>query len=94
MTGSAFKRSLAEAPLGTPVSIFGPVGNFTLPVAATASVVFIAGGIGITPFRSMVLDAVRRRPHRITLIYSNRIPSAPLSRVATVGCPSITTFRQ
>jgi ferredoxin-NADP reductase len=75
MTGSALKRSLAEVPLGTPVSIFGPVGEFTLPPAATAPLVFIAGGIGITPFRSMVLDAAKRQlPHQITLIYSNRTP--------------------
>ena len=74
MTGSALKRSLAEAPLGTPVSIFGPVGDFTLGPDPTP-VVFIAGGIGITPFRSMLLDAAARGlPHRITLIYSNRTP--------------------
>jgi nitrite reductase/ring-hydroxylating ferredoxin subunit len=37
--------------------------------------VFIAGGIGITPFRSMLLDAAARGlPHRIMLIYSNRTP--------------------
>ena len=74
MTGSALKRSLAEAPLGTPVSIFGPAGDFTLGPDPTP-VVFIAGGIGITPFRSMLLDAAARGlPHRITLIYSNRTP--------------------
>jgi ferredoxin-NADP reductase len=74
MTGSALKRSLAEAPLGTPVSIFGPVGDFTLGPDPTP-VVFIAGGIGITPFRSMLLDAAARGlPHRIMLIYSNRTP--------------------
>jgi ferredoxin-NADP reductase len=74
MTGSALKRSLAEAPLGTPVSIFGPAGDFTLRADATP-VVFIAGGIGITPFRSMLLDAAARGlPRRITLIYSNRTP--------------------
>ncbi len=74
MTGSALKRSLAEAPLGTPVSIFGPAGDFTLGPDPTP-VVFIAGGIGITPFRSMLLDAAARNlPHRITLIYSSRTP--------------------
>jgi ferredoxin-NADP reductase len=74
MTGSALKRSLAEVPLGTLVSIFGPAGDFTLAPAPTP-VVFIAGGIGITPFRSMLLDALARRlPHRITLIYSSRTP--------------------
>jgi ferredoxin-NADP reductase len=74
MTGSALKRSLAEAPLGTPVSIFGPAGDFTLG-SDPNPVVFIAGGIGITPFRSMLLDAAARNwPHPITLIYSNRTP--------------------
>jgi ferredoxin-NADP reductase len=73
MTGTAFKRSLAEVPLGIPLSLFGPAGTFTLPVDAGPPIVFIAGGIGITPFRSMLLDAVSRRlPHRITLLYSNR----------------------
>lgn len=37
--------------------------------------VFLAGGIGITPFLSMVRHAARRRlPHRILLFYSNRRP--------------------
>lgn len=72
MTGSALKRSLAEAPLGTPVSLFGPAGDFTLRPDA-AETVFIAGGIGITPFRSMLLDAATRgRPGAIALIYSGR----------------------
>ena len=57
MTGSPFKRSLAEAPLGAAVSIFGPAGDFTLPAVAATPLVFIAGGIGITPFRSMILTA-------------------------------------
>jgi ferredoxin-NADP reductase len=35
--------------------------------------VFIAGGIGITPFLSMLRDATHRRlGHRVTLFYSNR----------------------
>ncbi len=79
MTGSALKRSLAEMPLDAPLSLFGPAGEFVLPPAPTAlptaPIVLIAGGIGITPFLSMVRDAAHRRlPHRITLIYSNRTP--------------------
>jgi ferredoxin-NADP reductase len=73
MTGSALKRSLAEVPLGAPVDLLGPSGNFTLHADATIPAVFIAGGIGITPFRSMLLDAAARNlSHQITLIYSNR----------------------
>jgi len=75
MTGSALKRSLAEAPIGTPVGLFGPSGCFTLHEDASVPAVFVAGGIGITPFRSILHDAAARRlPHRITLIYSNRNP--------------------
>ena len=75
MTGTAFKRSLAEVPLGTPIDLSGPAGDFVLHEDASRPAVFIAGGIGITPFRSMLQDAVSRRlTHRITLIYSNRTP--------------------
>ncbi len=77
MTGSPFKRSLAEAALGATVSLFGPAGNFTPPAAAATPLVFIAGGIGITPFRSMILAAARDNlPHQITLLYANRMPEA------------------
>jgi len=73
MTGSALKRSLAEISLGAPVDLLGPSGNFTLHAEAKIPAVFIAGGIGITPFRSMIVDvAARNLPHQITLIYSNR----------------------
>jgi ferredoxin-NADP reductase len=75
MTGSPMKRSLAEAPLGAEIELAGPVGTFTLHEDPSVPAVFIAGGIGITPFLSMVHDAVSRRlPHAITLIYSNRTP--------------------
>ena len=75
MTGSALKRSLAEMPLGTAVELFGPAGSFTLHKASSMPAVFIAGGIGITPFRSMIYDAFARHlTHQITLIYSNRNP--------------------
>src|SRR5258708_14126793 len=48
-------------------------GDFTLPADQNRRLVFIAGGIGITPFRSMIkylLDKRQKRP--ITLFYSNR----------------------
>jgi len=77
MTGSALKRSLAEVPLGTRVELSGPSGSFTLHADGSVPSVFIAGGIGITPFRSMTLDAIARGlPHRIQLIYSNRKPES------------------
>ncbi len=75
MTEHALKRSLAEVPLGTPCEILGPSGDFTLHDDPAVPAVLIAGGIGITPLRSILLDAVARRlAHRITLVYSNRTP--------------------
>lgn len=72
-TGSAFKRTVAEAKAGLAVEIDGPWGDFVLHEDASRPAVFLAGGIGITPFHSMIADSiVRRLPHRITLIYSNR----------------------
>src|SRR5712691_9209165 len=75
MRGSAFKRSLAEMALGTPVELFGPAGSFTLHQGSSMPAVFIAAGISIAPFRSMIHDVFARHlPYQITLIYSNRNP--------------------
>lgn len=73
LTGSAFKRSLEEAAPGTEVDIDGPYGSLTLHRNAAKPAVLMAGGIGITPFRSIVKDAAERKlPHQVTLFYSNR----------------------
>jgi ferredoxin-NADP reductase len=70
---SAFKRSLAELPEGTEVEVEQPKGSFVLPQETDRHYVFIAGGIGITVFRSMLrYIADEGLPHRVTLIHSNR----------------------
>jgi ferredoxin-NADP reductase len=70
---SAFKRSLAELPVGAEVEVEQPKGEFALPEDTSRPYVFIAGGIGITVFRSMLLYiAEEKLPHRVTLVYSNR----------------------
>lgn len=75
LTNSAFKRNLATMPIGSEVSIMGPSGDLTLEDDPSRPVVILAGGIGITPFRSIVLDAAYRRlSHRIFLFYANRRP--------------------
>src|SRR5438128_2165435 len=48
---SAFKRSLAEMPVGADVDVEHPKGDFLLPEETDTPYVFIAGGIGITVFR-------------------------------------------
>jgi len=73
MTGSGFKKTLAEMPLKTEVSINGPMGEMVLDENAPA--VFLAGGIGITPFRSMLLESLHvGQKVPMTLLYSNRNP--------------------
>jgi ferredoxin-NADP reductase len=73
MRDSAFKRTLQELPIGAEVEVEQPKGDFTLPEEASRPLVFVAGGIGITVFRSMLrYIAEERLDYRIALIYSNR----------------------
>lgn len=73
MRDSAFKRALNMLPDGAGMKLLGPLGQFTLETARPA--VFIAGGIGITPFMSMLRQAARERsPQPLLLLYSNRRP--------------------
>jgi len=71
--GSHFKRALKALPLGAKLRLSGPLGDMTLHEDAARAAVFIAGGIGITPFRSLLLQADHDRlEHRLFLAYSNR----------------------
>ena len=75
MRDTAFKRVLRTMPLGTTVKIEGPSGDLILQNDVTREAVFLAGGIGITPFRSIVHWAAKEKlPNRIVLFYSNRRP--------------------
>ena len=63
---TAFKRVLQSMPLGTVVEGHGPFGNLTLHNDTRRPAVLLAGGIGITPFRSIVRWAAHRgTAHRI-----------------------------
>ena len=74
MRDSVFKNRLRTLEPGGAATIEGPNGMMVLHADASRPAVFIAGGIGITPFLSMLRDARHRRlGHRITLIYSNRL---------------------
>lgn len=73
LTDSAVKRSLASLPVGSAIEIEGPYGDLTLHDDAARPAVFLAGGIGITPFRSMIRDAAKHaRARDLYLFYSNR----------------------
>lgn len=75
MRDTAFKRVLKTMPLESQVKIEGPSGDLTLHDDVSRPAVLLAGGIGITPFRSIVLQAAKDKlAHRIFLFYSNRRP--------------------
>jgi ferredoxin-NADP reductase len=70
---SAFKRALSILPLGAHVNLSGAMGSFTLHHNASKPAVFLAGGIGVTPFLSMLFSAaVDKARHNILLFYANR----------------------
>jgi ferredoxin-NADP reductase len=73
---SSFKKKLLAMKRGDIIIASDFSGDFVLPKDKTKKLVFIAGGIGITPFKSMVkylLDQKERRD--ITLLYSNKTPA-------------------
>ena len=72
---TAFKRVLQAMPLGTTVKIEGPFGDLRLHHAARPAVV-LTGGIGITPFRSILLETIRTGGLRypVVVFYANRRP--------------------
>lgn len=75
MRATAFKRGLNSLPIGTEVLLQGPYGWMTLPKSGNRPVVLLAGGIGITPFRSLVWQAAESlSPRKILLFYSVRVP--------------------
>ena len=75
MRDSAFKRDLGQRALGSTLWIEGPFGSLTLHSDTKRPAIFIAGGIGITPFMSMLRKEAQAPGDRaLTLLYSNRHP--------------------
>lgn len=73
---STFKLALTSMDVGDTVSISSLAGDFVLPKDKNKKLVFIAGGIGITPFRSQVQYLIDTKDTRtITLLYSNKTAS-------------------
>jgi ferredoxin-NADP reductase len=73
MRDTAFKRSLKSIPVGTKLSLEAPWGELTLHKKHSIPAVFLTGGIGITPVRSIVLEATR------TKLAQNSFSSTPIA---------------
>jgi ferredoxin-NADP reductase len=75
MRDTAFKRVIRDMPLNAELELAGPFGSFTLHKDSSKPAIFLVGGIGITPFYSMIKTAsIGKLPHKIFLFYSNRRP--------------------
>jgi ferredoxin-NADP reductase len=72
---TAFKRVLQELPLGTSMKLEGPFGDLRLHHAQRPAVL-LAGGIGITPFRSILVERTRTGllPYPVVLFHANHAP--------------------
>jgi ferredoxin-NADP reductase len=58
LRGSGFKETLRHAQAGYELTVETPRGSFAVPEGETRKHVFIAGGIGVTPYRSIMRNAV------------------------------------
>ncbi|MBI3338072.1 FAD-dependent oxidoreductase [Candidatus Saccharibacteria bacterium] len=73
--GSSFKKALSSLKPGATLNLADPMGDFVLPKDKTIPLLFIAGGIGITPFHSIVKwlsDTSEKR--KIHLVYAVNEP--------------------
>ena len=79
VSDSAFKKTLAGIAVGEDIRVEDPKGRLSLPADPDEPVCFLAGGIGITPFRSLAVHStLANTGHLITLLYSSRTPEEAL----------------
>src|SRR6266404_139538 len=72
---SDFKKALLKLETNDEIKIFGPMGNFVLDETNTKPRIFIAGGIGITPFHNMIHYAAEKNLNNpLTLLVSFSTP--------------------
>ena len=77
---SSFKKKLNNLKIGDEINAKGPDGDFVVDNIEQNSV-FLAGGIGITPYRSIILDLDHQnKPMNITLLFSNKTSDFPFRR--------------
>ena len=72
---TAFKRVLKNLPVGAELELDAPYGSFTLHNNLKRPAVFLTGGIGGTPVRSITLQSTHDKTgHTIFVFYSNKRP--------------------
>jgi ferredoxin-NADP reductase len=72
---SGFKKTLWSMLPGATVEVTNAVGFFTVPETEEREIVFLIGGIGITPVRSILKEAeAKKSSKKYTLFFANRLP--------------------
>lgn len=68
-----FTAALAGLPVGAELFVGGPYGSFCVPAGRNQPLVYLAAGIGITPFMSLLRTQIRNGSQRpVMLLYSSR----------------------
>jgi ferredoxin-NADP reductase len=99
MQGSSFKRALETLRPGTEVKMESPMGDFVLPKDINTPLLFVAGGVGVTPFHSMltwIAASGQKRPIHFLyavekedeIIFQNTFSSAHQHVSIVVSTPS------
>jgi ferredoxin-NADP reductase/nitrite reductase/ring-hydroxylating ferredoxin subunit len=87
---SPYKKRLDSLQNGTVVNIRGPQGKFTLHEDYSRPAIFLSGGIGVTPFRSMIKYATDKNlPVRIIMFDSNKNEQNILYKMEFDNCTKI-----
>lgn len=91
---SSFKKALFALQPGAEVELAEAMGDFVLPKDASRPLVFVAGGIGLTPFHSIVSHLAETGEQRdIAFLYSVRVESEIVfADLFKSYCRSVTTF--
>lgn len=78
ISDSSFKQMLSNLEVGDTIQAFGIDGDFIWDDKNSSPVVFVAAGIGITPYRSILLEReANNQPLDVTLVYFNRTDEIP-----------------
>lgn len=96
---SSFKKALWQLKPGDEVNISDPMGDFVMPKLNQTPLIFVAGGIGITPFMSMfdwILDTGEERPIKLLhgvrneddIIFQDTIHKSKIPTTIAVSEPS------
>ncbi|MFH1668033.1 MAG: ferredoxin reductase family protein [Candidatus Komeilibacteria bacterium] len=90
-----FTEKIKQVPLHTKVEVEGPYGHFTLKNASNKHQIWIAGGIGITPFISMAQSLVGHNDYNIKLFYCvrNKTEACHVDLLQSIAASSHNNFQ-